>query len=399
MAFFETGSYCILGLAAAYVSAYLVYHLILLLAHFVIKNETILPLKPKTRFAIVIPAHDEELFLKRLIKSIYKQNYPRELLTVTVVADNCTDNTAEIALQNGARVCERIDNVQRGKGHAIKFGLERLRLQDYDAVFVIDADSVVEDDLFFQLDNKIQRGNMIIQCYNGVANPEESWFTRLLDVSRTIGNEIYHPGKQKLGLSSYLMGNGMCFSSSVLEKYGWNAFTIGEDWEFYAKLVLSGETVAFANKARVYHQESTSLKQATSQRMRWSGGRFAIAWKYGTKLMCEGLAEKNIKKIDGALPLLLPNPSLGMNITIAGLIVSFVPFAAFDSGLFLGWFFVLMLVQIFLFITGIAYTRHKLKNFLSLFASPLFLLWKTGIDIFSALGFARTKWTRTERKL
>jgi cellulose synthase/poly-beta-1,6-N-acetylglucosamine synthase-like glycosyltransferase len=194
------------------------------------------------------------------------------------------------------------------------------------------------------------------------------------------------------------MGNGMCFSSEILLKYGWDAFTVGEDWEYYAKLILAGETIAFANKARVYHQESSSLKQATSQRMRWSSGRFAVAGNYGLLLFWKGLKEQNIKKMDASLPLLLPNPSLGMNITLIGLSLSLLLPAGSSPG-FVQWFLVLALLQLLFFIVAIQYTSDKWKNFLSLFIAPVFLLWKMAIDVLSLLGMGRKKWVKTERKM
>jgi cellulose synthase/poly-beta-1,6-N-acetylglucosamine synthase-like glycosyltransferase len=321
------------------------------------------------------------------------------MIKTIVVADNCSDHTDKIGIDNGAQVLVRKDDQHLGKGYAIKFALERIDMSEYEAIFIIDADSIIKNDLFLQLDKALRNGRKIIQCYNGVANPEQSWFTRLLDVSRTVGNEILQPAKQKLGLSSNLMGNGMCFASNILMKYGWDAFTVGEDWEYYAKLVQAGEMVSFANKARVYHQESSSLKQATSQRIRWSSGRFAVAWKYGSGLFFKGLVEGNIKKVDASLPLLFPNPSLGMNITIIGLILSFFIPSAMNKYHFVLWFSSLVLLQIAILMSGIMYTRDKLKNFYSLFAAPLFLIWKMGVDTFSALGLGRKKWVRTERKL
>jgi 1,2-diacylglycerol 3-beta-glucosyltransferase len=390
--------YCLIAVGA-YLSLYILYDLMLLSAHFLIKDKDVLLSSPVTRFGIIIPAHNEELLLDRLLKSINEQDYPSDKVKTIVVADNCHDNTSKIGLENGALVLERKDDQHCGKGYTIKFALEKIDTNLYDALFIIDADSVIKDDLLAQLDKALRSRKKIIQCYNGVANPDKSWFTRLLDVSRTIGNEIYHPAKQKLGLSSYLMGNGMCFSSEVLVKYGWNAFTVGEDWEYYARLIQAGETVAFANKARVYHQESSSLKQATSQRMRWSSGRFAVAWKYGVGLFFKGLRERNIIKMDAALPLLLPNPSLGMNISIVGFIFSLLLPALVHKFYFLLWFSLLVLFQIIIFMVGILYTRNKWKNFLSLFAAPIFLMWKIGIDFLSALGMGKKRWVRTERKL
>jgi cellulose synthase/poly-beta-1,6-N-acetylglucosamine synthase-like glycosyltransferase len=202
----------------------------------------------------------------------------------------------------------------------------------------------------------------------------------------------------KLGLSSYLMGNGMCFSRKFLQECGWNAFTVGEDWEFYTKIIQVGKTVAFSNKARVYHQESSSLKQATTQRMRWSSGRFEIARKYGFRLFFQGLREGDIIKIDGSLPLLFPNPSLGMNLTLIGLIISIVVLFASGNNSFAFWYISLFVLQLVIFVAGILYTKNKIMKLLSLFVAPIFLTWKLGIDAFSLLGFGTKKWIRTERK-
>lgn len=381
-----------------YISLYVLYFIFIFFSYFILSK---LPLKnhnPITNIGIIIPAHNEELLLPRLLESIQQQDYPRQLFNIIVVADNCTDNTADVAKRNGSIVLERFDQEKKGKGYAIKWAIETTNISQHDAIFIVDADSVMCGDALYNLDNMIQEGNRIIQCYNGIGNPDDSWFTRLLDVSRTIGNQIYHPTKQRLGLSSYLMGNGMCFTTNILRKYGWDAFTVGEDWEYYAKLVESGEVIGFARDARVYHRESSSLKQATSQRMRWSSGRFAIAWKYGFRLLAKGLAEHNIVKFDAALPLIFPNPSLGINITLVGLI-TVLTLPVIQKELFVSWFLALGLIQLGIFIIGVFYTHNKFSKFISIFIAPAFLIWKMVIDIFSVLGIGRKKWVRTERKL
>lgn len=388
----------LLIIIGAYLSIYTAYILMLLFAHFFIKEKNKLSFMPKSRFAIIIPAHNEELLLSRLLQSINKQHYPSGLFKAIVIADNCTDSTAKIGKENGAIALERFDNLNCGKGYAIKYALENINIKEYDAMFIIDADSVVDKDLLKELDILIQEGKIAIQCYNGVFNHDDSWFTRMLDVSRTISNEIFHPAKVKLGFSSYLMGNGMCFSTTVLKKYGWDAFTIGEDWEYYARLISSGEMIAFANKARVYHQESSSLKQATSQRMRWSSGRFEIALKYGVRLFYRGLLERNIKKVEASFPLILPNPSLGMNTTLLFFALSFLVTPSSRS-FFNVWSLNLIVVQVGIFIVGVAYTEKKFKKAISIFIAPLFLAWKMGIDVLSAFGFGKKGWIRTERKL
>lgn len=380
-----------------YCSIYILYSVMLFIINYLIKDQGGEYHSTDTKFCVLIPAHNEELYISRLLESLKQQKYPMTLFNIFVIADNCKDRTAEIAGEYKVNIINREDIVKIGKGYALKYALERVEIGRFDAVFIIDADSVVQDELLLELNSMISRGENAIQCYNGVENPDTSWFTRLLDVSRTIGNEIIHPAKQKVGLSSYLMGNGMCFSTRLLQEVGWDAFTVGEDWEYYARLIKDGRTVSFAKRARVYHQESFSLRQATSQRLRWSSGRFAIAWKDGFKIFSSGFRERNIRKMDAAMPLLLPNPSLAMNITIILLLLSIIFSRTYNNIYYLEWFATLAGIQLFMFIIGAMYTKDKINNILSLFLAPVFLIWKFGIDVISVFGISSKTWVRTKR--
>jgi len=186
---------------------------------------------------------------------------------------------------------------------------------------------------------------------NDISNPDSNWFTRLQDVSRTIWNEIYLPTKETFGLTAPLVGNGMCFSKRGLSDYGWDAFSVGEDWESYAKIILGGEKVSFVYRARVCQRESSSLKQATPQRMRWSGGRFAIAWKYGTKLFYEGIVENNLLKFEASFSLASPNPSMGININML-LFFAAVIFPIHFKGFFVTVLAIFALIQLLIFVQG-----------------------------------------------
>ena len=387
----------ILVLAGIYLSGYVAYWAILLANHFLSPQPSPTPGSLRTRFAIVVPAHNEELLLARLLESARIQDYPRALFDTIVVADNCTDRTAAIAREHGVTVLERIDEAKRGKGYAIQWALESIDLSKYDAVLIVDADCTISAGSLRCLDGSI-REKGVLQCYNGVGNPDQSWFTRLLDVSRTVSNRIYSPAKQRLGLACELTGTGMCFSTRVLKTHRWDAFTVGEDWEYYAKLIQKGEAVGFEMNARILHQESSSLRQATSQRMRWSSGRFAVAWRYGFPLLVRGVAERSLAKFDAGLSLILPNPSLGMNVTLLCLGGTLLALPAHRLAL-ASWFLLLALAQFGIFVVGVFYTQNKLSKLLAIFIAPAFLAWKMGIDALSILGVGRKNWTRTERKL
>ena len=186
---------------------------------------------PLTRFAVLIPAHDEELLIAKTVRSILESDYPSERCTVYVIADNCTDRTAEIAAAAGAKVLERFDTVQRGKPHALAFAIEQITLDDYDAFVVVDGDTVVDCRFLAAMDVHMRRGAHALQGYYGVMNPEENWVTRLGVIPAAVKFKLHFPGKIAVGLSCPLAGNGMCFSREVIARFGWNAFSLTENWD------------------------------------------------------------------------------------------------------------------------------------------------------------------------
>jgi cellulose synthase/poly-beta-1,6-N-acetylglucosamine synthase-like glycosyltransferase len=385
---------------ALYLGFYVVYNLFLCLVDLLVKDSPKAVNDQKTRFALLIPAHNEELLIGRLIESLKKQAYPSKLYDIIVVADNCNDSTKEMAAQQGVTVLERQNLQEKGKGYAINFALTRIEFAKYDALLIIDADSIAEENALNSLDTEVQKGKKIIQCHNGVENVSASWLTVLMNVSRTLSNEVLEPATNKIGLSSHLVGNGMCFTIDIIKKYGWHAFSVGEDWEQHAKLIESGEKIWFNKNARFYHQESETLKQAFPQRLRWAGGRFKIAWQFGFKLLLNGILETNIVKISGAFPLILPNPSLAVNLTIIGLLTSIIIHITNNTQyLFIIIIFCgVVFINLLLFIVGSLNTKQPRTSLFSILMAPVFLAWKILIDLFSALGLGAKTWVRTERK-
>jgi cellulose synthase/poly-beta-1,6-N-acetylglucosamine synthase-like glycosyltransferase len=385
-------------LLGLYLTAYVAYQSMLFAANAVIPDPLFVAPVRLRRFSVVVPAHNEAQNLPRLLTSLASEDYPRDRLRATVIADNCTDGTATICSDFDVDILERHDPVNRGKGHAIQWALPHLGLEKFDALVVVDGDSVIEPGFLRHLNLQMEKGDRVIQCYNGVANPAQSWFTRLMDVSRTMSNEILHPAKRKLGLSSYLMGNGMCFDVGVLASTGWTALSVGEDWEYYAQLVIGGGVVGYSKGSRVYHEESVGLRQASTQRMRWSSGRFAILKRYGPSLVVQGLRTRNLKCLDAALPLVFPNPSLGINLTLLGLSAGAVLALTGQGSSIALWFALLALAQLAMLIVGVLYTRQKAASAASLVLAPLFLVWKMGIDVLSLFGIGSHGWKHTHRR-
>jgi cellulose synthase/poly-beta-1,6-N-acetylglucosamine synthase-like glycosyltransferase len=387
----------LLAVAAAYLTAYVAYQTLLFAANAWLPDPPAVAPTRSRHFTLLIPAHNEELYLPRLLESLKRQRYSETDRRIVVIADNCSDGTAAACRPFPAEVFERHDATQRGKGHAIGWAVSRLDLAKTDAIVIVDADSVVDERFLEALNAQLERGDRVVQCYNGVANPGQSWFTRLMDVSRTIANDILHPGKRKLGLSSHLMGNGMCFTSAVIGARGWNAFSVGEDWEYYVQLILQGIVIGYCRDARVYHQESSGFRQASSQRLRWAGSRFQMLRRYGLPLIARGVATRNVVCADASMPLVLPNPSLAVNLTVAAFVAALVPWIWGGDYRLALWFGALTAAQLVMFLIGARYTRAPLASALSLIIAPAFLIWKLGIDILSFGGVGTKQWKATTR--
>jgi cellulose synthase/poly-beta-1,6-N-acetylglucosamine synthase-like glycosyltransferase len=233
---------------------------------------------PRSRFLVLIPAHDEEEGIAATVRSCLALDYPAELFKVLVIADNCTDQTALVARREGATVVERHDLTRKSKGHAIDFLIQQLRqtgeLASYDALVIIDADSTASAGLLTGLARVIDAGNEWAQCYYTVANPESSWRTRLLTYAFSLFNGVTPLGQSLLGLSAGFRGNGMCFSTRGLERVPWQSHGLVEDMEYSWTVRIAGGKVAFLPDVEVRGlMLARGGKAAASQRQRWEHGR------------------------------------------------------------------------------------------------------------------------------
>lgn len=358
-------------------------------------------LKDEThKFNIIVPAHNEELLIASLCDNLQKINYPSDKFSIYIVADNCTDNTIEICSEYPVKILVRDDLTLKGKGYALEWAFSQFDLKSCDAVLILDADTTVDSEILKELNMALNQGEQVIQCYIEVPNRAESWFTELIFLSRTINNLFYHFSKFKLGLSAYLMGSGMCFKSKILQEKKWTAFSLSEDWEYYAQLVSAGIRIGFSKNAIVKQQESRSLNQATSQRLRWASGRFYVVKQLGIKLFFQGLQKKNIMETDASLALIFPNMSLLVNLTILSFItLLFLPSSLIKLVFFLSCLYILGGISIIL-IGGIFIVGNYFDVIKAILISPVFLIWKLVIDFVSFTGIYKGKeWIRTKRHI
>lgn len=348
--------------------------------------------RERPRLLVLVPAHNEEIMVAACIRSLLHMRYPAECRSVVVIADNCDDRTAEVARAAGARCLERRDPLHPGKPHAIAWALASMPLDSYEAVVIIDADTVVGQDFATGLAEAAPLEEKAVQAYFDVDNRTETALTRLAAVLASANHRFAYPLKQRAGLNTPLVGNGMCIGTDVLRTHGWTAFCIAEDWEMYAQLTTRGVPIEGAPHAVLYAQEAHTLRQSLTQRQRWTAGKLTVLGRHGPALMRSRRVSLR-QKLDAIGELSAPGPVLHLGVATLGA----------GTGLLLGsaWIAPVLLATL---LRPCLYSVLALRvqpdpgKALAAFAFlPVYALWRIGAAV-GALGMLGDKpWIRTER--
>jgi len=349
------------------------------------------------RFAVLIPAHDEELLIGGTIDSILQGDHPEGSITVHVVADNCSDRTAEVARAHGAVVLERRDPDHPGKGPALTWASQQLDVSPFDAVALIDADCLVDDAFFRTMSRELAAGGRVFQGRYWISNPDETLLTRLMSVTYVMKNLMFVGGQSLLGFSPILMGTGMVFARDAFTARGWESHSIVEDIEESFFLIEAGERIRFVPDAVIRAQEPASLSQGFSQRQRWATGQASLRGM-ARKALAKGLRTGNFDLARAALDLLLPTPYAKL-VNLTAIALALAGTVAFLSGS--AWLLVLPLValalQIAEFALGLVVMRASRAVIASVVFAPVFLVWRGFIEVLALAGVHGDRWIRTRR--
>jgi cellulose synthase/poly-beta-1,6-N-acetylglucosamine synthase-like glycosyltransferase len=251
----------------------------------------------------IVPAHNEENVIKNLVDSLNAQNYPKELYDVYVIADNCTDRTAEIAKEAGAKVYKRFDEAHKTKGFALNWFLKQKIEEDadYDAFCVFDADNIVDKDFLKNMNKKLCQGEEIVQGYRDIKNPTDSWITGGYAIFYWMMNRFYHLARYNLGLSPLINGTGFMVKFDIIKPNGWQTVTLTEDIEFSLINIAKGRRLGWATDAKVYDEQPVHFDQSWSQRSRWTVGHLQCMQNYTKDLVMGVVKNKTLMNFDGAL--------------------------------------------------------------------------------------------------
>ncbi len=264
--------------------------------------------KVKHRFAVMISARNEAAVIGKLLDSLLHQNYPGRLIDIFVVADNCTDNTAEVARSMGAFVYEREDLVHVGKGYALDWLLHRIGEdfgdKPYEGFFVFDADNVVDPSFVAEMNKVFDNGYRVITSYRNSKNFGKNWISAGYALWFLREARFLNHARMALRTSCAISGTGFLVSSEVFkENKGWIHHLLTEDIEFTTDRIIHGETIGYCGSAVLYDEQPEKFHQSYIQRLRWSKGFYQVFARYGKGLF-KGILKGRFSNYDMLMTLM-----------------------------------------------------------------------------------------------
>ncbi len=261
------------------------------------------------RLAIVIPAHNESLMIQKTINSVRSHLPPGGRLLV--VADNCTDSTAEMALAAGAEVTVRRDADRKGKGYALDHGLRLLAADPPDVVIFIDADCEVESATVEVLAKSCFATQRPVQArYIMQPSTEIGLFDRIAQFAWRVRSFVRPSGAANLGWPCQLMGTGMALPWPAAAGVHLASGHLAEDQKLGADLALAGKPPLFCPDVQVTSRSPVTKEAKRTQRTRWEHGHLALIAEYFPRLIACAFRNRNFLLLAFALDLCIPPMSL-----------------------------------------------------------------------------------------
>jgi len=241
----------------------------------------------KPALTVIVPAHNEELLVSRCVASLRASAGPSlgQDVRILVVAHNCSDATATRAREAGGEVLVYNDPSAVGKGFALRHGFEQALAAGADAVMVVDADSIVSANAIDAVQSAFISGVRVAQCRYEMFSTTDRSSTRLAALAFRGFNVIRPRGRELLGFSCGILGNGFAIVRPVLEAIPYDAFSVVEDLEYHIHLVIAGERVRYLDEALISADFPESRAGEAVQRSRWEGGRLHTARNWAVPLM------------------------------------------------------------------------------------------------------------------
>ncbi len=344
--------------------------------------------------AILIPAHNEASIIVRTLSSL-RENIPVGT-RILVVADNCSDNTAELAREAGAEAFERTDETLCGKGYALAWGRDILAADPPDCVIVLDADCALNNDSAAKLALAAMRKSIPVQATNLIFSVAEAPpVVQISNFAMLVKNLVRQRGMTRLGGAALLTGTGMAFPWQIFATAPLASGDLAEDLALGIAITKQGHAPYFLESAGV-SSEAAAEEDTLVQRTRWEHGFLTTARLHAIPLILSGIRQFSRSQFFLGLHLIVPPLALLMATGIGILFV--LAGAAFWGSTALPFALLLTIViaAILLTIGAWLLEGRKVLTFGALIRTPLYVLWKIPVYLKLVRG-SETQWIRTRR--
>lgn len=259
--------------------------------------------KTNHKFGVLISARNESAVIGQLIESIKRQNYPQDLVDIFVIADNCTDNTAQVAEEAGATVFVRENMDLVGKGYALDYAFDILHAKykdcGYEGWFVFDADNLLDENYISEMNSVFDAGYKVVTSYRNSKNYDTNWLSAGSSLWFLREAKYLNNARMILGTSCAVSGTGFLVSDEIiLEKGGWKYHLLTEDIEFSIDNVVDGGIIGYCDSARLYDEQPEKFSQSWRQRERWAKGFYQVFGRYAGRLVKNTIMKRNFSCFD-----------------------------------------------------------------------------------------------------
>ena len=364
------------------------------------------PAEMNKTYAVVIAARNEEKVIGNLIESIRKQTYDSSKITIFVVADNCTDHTAEVCRSLGAIVYERQDKEHVSKGFALEFLFDNIGkdygITSYDYYLVFDADNLLKNDFVEKMNDAFATGFDLVTSFRNIKNFDTNVISSGYGIHFYRNTLCSHRPRAILGSSTHITGTGYGIKSEYL-KDGWHYTNLTEDLEIATISIAKGLRIGYCEAAEVYDEQPTDFKTAWKQRVRWRKGGLINFVHNTPKLIRNFFKKGKWSRYDifwQNFPYDLVSFLLAFSIQIFGMIYSLVTTRTYDALIFLKYIggFLLSAYLGSIGIGILVVIKERKRIHCGFFKMLFYLLMWPWFDMISVLIvlfalFKRVKWT------
>ena len=279
------------------------------------------PESPESTFLVLFPAYSEDRVIVGSVKKFLFQNYPQDKYHVAVISDHQQESTERLLSGLPVTLLRPVFD-KSSKAKALQYAISEVSGQ-YDYVVVLDADNIVETDFLHRLNILLKEGYKAVQCHRCAKNSDSS--VSVLDgVSEEINNTLFRKAHNLIGLSSALIGSGMCFDYSWFSSHVIKLTTAGEDRELEVFLLREGIYIKYADNILVFDEKVSSADNFQRQRQRWMSAQVNCFLSM-IRHLPEAVISLNINYIDKTIQqMLIPRSMLLLSLLFMSFLISII---------------------------------------------------------------------------